>query len=108
MTEQGKPHYTTRKITLGEPTGKFYRRQPGLEYRLVMCPHGIHVYITTNGGFPAWEVTEEPFLSWKQAKEWFENNVTLCDKCEIDRSQRWKSIMDQVVDIPVMAMCQCL
>lgn len=85
MTEQNKPHYIAQKIELGEATGVLYRNQPGLEYRLVMCGSGIHVFVTTNAGFPAWQVTDEPFLSWKQAEEWFANNAKLCDKCEIDR-----------------------
>jgi hypothetical protein len=75
--------YEPGKLELGEPTGKFYRGDPTLEYRLVMMPHGVHVFVTTNGAFPAWQITDEPFLSWTQAREWFDKNKKLCDKCKI-------------------------
>lgn len=81
--QESVKEYKFSKPELGEPTGKFYRGDPTLEYRLVMMLHGVHVFVTTDSAFPAWQVTDEPFLSWTQAREWFDKNQKLCDKCEI-------------------------
>lgn len=87
MAEDKYAHYIAQKIELGEATGVFYRNNPELEYRIVRGTYGIHIYVTTNAGFPAWQITEEPFETWKQAEDWFAKNAELCDKCEIDRSE---------------------
>jgi hypothetical protein len=71
-------------MQLGDETGIYYRGKPEHEYRIAMVKDGIHVYVSTNGGFPIYQITENPFMSYHEALEHLKKHLKQYDECICD------------------------